>query len=49
MVVVLPWHDPMRIAEQMPLLDQLSGGRLILGLGRGLARAEPKELTLSAG
>ncbi len=40
MVIVLPWHDPMRIAEQISLLDHLSGGRMILGLGRGLARVE---------
>jgi alkanesulfonate monooxygenase SsuD/methylene tetrahydromethanopterin reductase-like flavin-dependent oxidoreductase (luciferase family) len=40
MVVVLPWHDPVRVAEQISLLDQLSGGRVILGLGRGLARVE---------
>ena len=31
MVVVLPWHDPMRVAEQISMLDHLSGGRLILG------------------
>jgi alkanesulfonate monooxygenase SsuD/methylene tetrahydromethanopterin reductase-like flavin-dependent oxidoreductase (luciferase family) len=37
-VVVLPWHDPMRVAEQITMLDNLSGGRLILGIGRGLAR-----------
>jgi alkanesulfonate monooxygenase SsuD/methylene tetrahydromethanopterin reductase-like flavin-dependent oxidoreductase (luciferase family) len=40
MVVVLPWHDPIRVAEQVSLLDHLSGGRFILGLGRGLARVE---------
>ncbi len=40
MVVVLPWHDPIRVAEQISLLDHLSGGRLLLGLGRGLARVE---------
>lgn len=40
MVVVLPWHDPVRVAEQVSLLDHVSGGRLILGLGRGLARVE---------
>lgn len=40
MVVVLPWHDPVRIAEQISLLDHLSGGRMLLGLGRGLARVE---------
>lgn len=40
MVIVLPWHDPMRVAEQISLLDHLSGGRMILGMGRGLARVE---------
>ena len=39
-VVVLPWHDPIRVAEQVSLLDHLSNGRVILGLGRGLARIE---------
>ncbi len=40
MVVVLPWHDPIRVAEQVSMLDHLSGGRLILGLGRGAGRTE---------
>ncbi|MEE2982857.1 MAG: LLM class flavin-dependent oxidoreductase [Pseudomonadota bacterium] len=40
MVIVLPWHDPMRVAEQISLLDHLSGGRMILGLGRGLGNIE---------
>jgi len=40
MVVVLPWHDPLRVAEQVSMLDSLSGGRLILGLGRGAGRVE---------
>ena len=40
MVVVLPWHDPIRIAEQISMLDTLSNGRLILGLGRGAGRVE---------
>lgn len=40
MVTVLPWHDPMRVAENFALLDQLSEGRAILGLGRGLGRVE---------
>ncbi len=39
-VVVLPWHDPLRVAEQVALLDHVSGGRMILGIGRGLARIE---------
>jgi alkanesulfonate monooxygenase SsuD/methylene tetrahydromethanopterin reductase-like flavin-dependent oxidoreductase (luciferase family) len=40
MVVVLPWHDPMRVAEEVSMLDNISGGRMILGLGRGAGRVE---------
>ena len=40
MVVVLPWHDPMRVAEEVSMLDHISGGRLILGLGRGAGKVE---------
>ena len=40
MVVVLPWHDPMRVAEQVAVLDHLSDGRFVLGIGRGLGRVE---------
>src|SRR5476651_2139142 len=29
MVLVLPWHDPVRAAEQIVLLDHMSNGRLI--------------------
>src|SRR3546814_2632014 len=37
---ILPWNDPLRIAEKSILLDHLSGGRAIIALGRGLAKAE---------
>jgi len=40
MVVVLPWHDPMRVAEEISMLDNMSNGRVILGIGRGLGRVE---------
>jgi alkanesulfonate monooxygenase SsuD/methylene tetrahydromethanopterin reductase-like flavin-dependent oxidoreductase (luciferase family) len=40
MVVVLPWHDPLRVAEQVAVLDHLSDGRLVFGIGRGLGRVE---------
>lgn len=40
MVVVLPWHDPIRVAEQVAMLDNMSGGRVVLGLGRGAGRVE---------
>src|SRR5262245_57937191 len=38
MVTVLPWHDPVRVVENFVLLDHLSGGRAVLGIGRGLGR-----------
>lgn len=40
MVSVLPWGDPIRLAENFLMLDHLSGGRAILGIGRGLGRVE---------
>ena len=39
--VILPWNiQPLRVAEKAALLDQLSGGRFLLGFGRGLSRRE---------
>lgn len=38
--VILPWNDPLRVAEKICMLDALCNGRFILGLGRGLARME---------
>ncbi len=40
MVAVLPWHDPLRVAEQVAMLDVLSNGRTVLGMGRGTGRIE---------
>jgi alkanesulfonate monooxygenase SsuD/methylene tetrahydromethanopterin reductase-like flavin-dependent oxidoreductase (luciferase family) len=39
-VVVLPWHNPVLVAEQAATLDLLSNGRLDLGVGRGYRKAE---------
>ena len=39
-VAVTPLHDPVRLAEEMAMVDQLSGGRLVAGFGPGYAPAE---------
>ena len=41
MVIVLPWHDPVRVAENLSFLDVMLKGRPItVGFGRGAARVE---------
>ncbi|MFJ6651444.1 LLM class flavin-dependent oxidoreductase [Microbacterium sp. NPDC091313] len=39
-VIVLPWNDPVRVAEQALWLDNVTEGRLLLGFGRGLGKGE---------
>jgi alkanesulfonate monooxygenase SsuD/methylene tetrahydromethanopterin reductase-like flavin-dependent oxidoreductase (luciferase family) len=39
-VMVLPWHNPVLLAEQAATLDQISGGRLDLGIGKGYRHSE---------
>ncbi|BBK32261.1 alkanesulfonate monooxygenase SsuD/methylene tetrahydromethanopterin reductase-like flavin-dependent oxidoreductase (luciferase family) [Stella humosa] len=39
-VVVLPFYNPMRLADEVAYVDQLSGGRLSLGIGSGSHRHE---------
>lgn len=39
--IILPWWpNPTRVAEKIAMLDMLSGGRMTLAFGRGLARKE---------
>lgn len=38
--VIMPWNEPLRVAERAAMLDHLSNGRFRLGLGRGLSRRE---------
>ena len=39
-VSLAPLYHPLRLAEEVALLDQLSGGRVNWGAGRGFARVE---------
>jgi alkanesulfonate monooxygenase SsuD/methylene tetrahydromethanopterin reductase-like flavin-dependent oxidoreductase (luciferase family) len=39
-VLVLPWHNPVLIAEQAASIDLLSGGRLDFGVGKGYRHNE---------
>lgn len=49
MVVVLPWHSPVRAAEEISMLDNMCEGRFILGIGRGLGRVEFEGLGVPMG
>ena len=40
MVYALPLYHPLRLAEEICMLDQMSGGRLDLGFGRGASPIE---------
>ena len=39
-VIVLPWHNPVLLAEQAATIDLLSGGRLDFGIGKGYRHNE---------
>lgn len=39
-VSILPMHNPLRVAEEFAMVDQLSGGRLNFGAGRGMHPTE---------
>ncbi|MDA1098858.1 MAG: TIGR03619 family F420-dependent LLM class oxidoreductase [Proteobacteria bacterium] len=43
-VLVLPWHDPARLGKMIATLDQLSGGRVDLGVGVATTRDEFENL-----
>jgi alkanesulfonate monooxygenase SsuD/methylene tetrahydromethanopterin reductase-like flavin-dependent oxidoreductase (luciferase family) len=40
LVHVLPTYDPLRLAEEIAVLDQLTGGRLDVGVGSGVSPYE---------
>src|ERR1700681_3832473 len=43
-VTVLPWYNPIMVAEQAATVDVLSNGRLDFGVGRGVRAAEVQGL-----
>jgi alkanesulfonate monooxygenase SsuD/methylene tetrahydromethanopterin reductase-like flavin-dependent oxidoreductase (luciferase family) len=48
-VIVLPWHDPIRVAEEIALLDIMCGGRCLFGFGRGAASVEYQGFRIDQG
>src|SRR3954471_5563425 len=38
--VIMPWNEPLRVAEKVALLDHIAEGRMRFGMGRGLSRRE---------
>lgn len=46
-VAVLPEWQPLRLAEEMAVMDQLSGGRFIAGVGRGFVPFEQERFGIA--
>ena len=40
LVYMVPFYHPLRLIEEMCMLDHLSGGRLQIGIGRGITAIE---------
>ena len=40
LVMLLPFYEPLRFIEEICMLDHLSGGRLEIGVGKGISPAE---------
>src|SRR6516164_4446697 len=40
LVYLLPFYHPIRLIEEICMLDQMSGGRFLLGVGRGISPVE---------
>ncbi|MFF5988391.1 LLM class flavin-dependent oxidoreductase [Prauserella flavalba] len=47
-VMLAPFHHPIRLAEDIAVLDQLSGGRFVLGIGTGWREREFRSFGLES-
>jgi len=48
-VMVLPWHNPVLLAEEAATLDLMSGGRLDFGVGKGYRHSEFHGFAMAVG
>jgi alkanesulfonate monooxygenase SsuD/methylene tetrahydromethanopterin reductase-like flavin-dependent oxidoreductase (luciferase family) len=48
MTFIIPLYDPLRLAEEIAMIDQLSHGRLELGIGKGSSAIEARMFGLTA-
>ena len=46
-ITLLPFYNPVHIAEEFATLDQLSGGRIVLGVGSGYRKVEFQNMGVS--
>jgi len=46
-VMVLPWHNPVLLAEQAATLDVVTGGRFDFGIGKGYRHSEFKGFAMA--
>lgn len=46
-IIVLPLHNPIEIAEQLAMVDLMSGGRVEFGIGRGFVEFDYDRLGVS--
>jgi alkanesulfonate monooxygenase SsuD/methylene tetrahydromethanopterin reductase-like flavin-dependent oxidoreductase (luciferase family) len=48
MVYILPFYHPVRLVQELCMLDNLSGGRLDIGVGRGIRSVEHEWFGMSS-
>ena len=49
LVYTLPLYHPLRLTEEICMLDQMSGGRMQVGIGRGISPLETKGFGIDPG